>query len=201
MLAILLFPLLLSDLPPILLCPFFSIIFDSTFITIYPFLKPPLTWSLTWFLTYMENTIKYTIIQVNVAFTFEREHIILVFLSLNFLTPNVPPSSIHLPISQLHFNWQLWDTTFCECATIHSSADGHIGYVHFLWRQRNSVSVLRYRILWEILSRVVYLPFLHFIRILRSQPSSSCLEVGRVTAWTYALLSNTFLWQEELSAL
>lgn len=35
----------------------------------------------------------------NVAFTFEREHIILVFLSLNFLTPDVPPSSIHLPIS------------------------------------------------------------------------------------------------------
>lgn len=125
-----------------------------------------------------------------IAFTFEREHIILVFLSLNFLTPNVPPSSIHLPISQFHFNWQLWDTTFCKCATSHSSVDGHIGYVHFLWRQRNSVSVLRYRILWEILSRVVYLTFLHFIRILRSKPSSSCLEVGRVTAWIYALLSN-----------
>lgn len=35
-LIILLFPLLLSDLPPILLCPFFSIILDSTFIPIYP---------------------------------------------------------------------------------------------------------------------------------------------------------------------
>lgn len=94
---------------------------------------------------------------------------------------NVTPSSIHRPISSLHFNWQLCDTTFCKCAIILSSVDGHLGCVHFIWWQMARVSVLRYRILWEILSRVVYLIFclfvcLHFIRILSSQPSSSCLD-------------------------
>lgn len=54
----------------------------------YPFSNPPLTWSLTCLLIYMENTVQIHMLKCSkIAFTFEREHIMLVFLSLNHLTP------------------------------------------------------------------------------------------------------------------